>query len=97
MTRTASALTFAAILAACLAGAHSASWWLALGLVAFTLPLALAQRSPALSRTHPPKREPAQAPADNNFSALVPALLDLGIGLTIGFALGRVMAWLVFG
>jgi hypothetical protein len=94
MTRLSSLLAFAATLAACLTGAFSLSWWLACGLAAILVPASLAQRRAAYGRAGA-ERHP-EAPAAPLVSA-VSATLDLATGLAIGFAIGRVLAWLWVG
>ena len=94
MTRTANVLAFFATLAACLAGAFSASWWMALGLAAVAVPGAYAYHRVAVVRA---TDERAHDLADGKASTLTSGAFDLATGLMIGYALGRVAAYVVGG
>lgn len=93
MTRITGALSFVAIFAACLAGAFSASWWLALALPALLLPAALARRRAYITASSVPAPGAVAAHA----SRLIGPALDLATGLAIGFAMGRALASLIAG
>lgn len=88
MTRTASHIAFAAILASCIAGAFSLSWWLASAAAAILVLVSLVHHRPVYDR---------YAGAGNSGGQtmlLLGTALNAATAVALAFVAGRMLAWL---